>query len=265
MEKRQQMMETEGSFAGAANGVKLDESEVKGYARRFLDGKPAYLVNYYWWAYLWGFGVWLFDHQPIINAILFGQYQKLMGATMQRVALAPRERVLQLTCVYGSLIPNLSKAIGDTPLHLTDVAEVQLALARRKIAERGKLAPTRMNAEQLAYKTDTFSTVVLFFLLHEMPHAARVRTLTEAVRVIRPGGTLLVTEYAPQPLRHFLYRLLPFRAVLTRLEPFLAGFWREDVEAVLRKAASACGKQVYCSYQQDLFAGFYRVSEYRLE
>jgi|GEM_PF-5881062 len=33
---------------------------------------PDYLVRHYNWAYLWLVSVWLFDHQPIINAILFG-------------------------------------------------------------------------------------------------------------------------------------------------------------------------------------------------
>ena len=264
MEKRQKAMETQGPFGQSGDVVGV-ESEVRGYARRFMDGKPAYLVRHYWWAYLWRFGVWLFDHQPIINAILFGQYAKLMHATMARVEQVPKERVLQLTCVYGSLTPHLAATIGGAPLHLTDVAEVQLELAKRKIASPGKLAATRMNAERLGYRPDAFSTVVLFFLLHEMPHAARLRTLAEAVRVICPGGTLLVTEYGPLPERHPLYRFTLFRKILTKLEPFLDGFWREDVESILSQAAERLGKRVHCSWHQELFLGFYRVSEYRID
>lgn len=69
------------------------------FYRYFLDGMPIYLVRYYWWAYLWSKAVWFFDHQPIINAILFGQYKKLMNITLARLERVPRERVLQLTCV----------------------------------------------------------------------------------------------------------------------------------------------------------------------
>ncbi|MCF7821522.1 MAG: hypothetical protein K9M17_03650, partial [Mariprofundaceae bacterium] len=91
----------------------------------FLDGIPDYLARHYWWAYLWPRSVWFFDHQPIINAILFGQYRKLMDATIERLKEAPLHRTLQLTCVYGSLTPNLIGQLS-TPLHITDAATVQL-------------------------------------------------------------------------------------------------------------------------------------------
>ena len=40
--------------------------------KKFLDGVPEYLARYYWWAYLWRGGIWFFDHQFVINAILLG-------------------------------------------------------------------------------------------------------------------------------------------------------------------------------------------------
>lgn len=48
-------------------------------------------------------GVWLFDRQPIINAILFGQYNKLLNKTLALVGTGPDMRLLQLTCVYGKI------------------------------------------------------------------------------------------------------------------------------------------------------------------
>lgn len=51
--------------------------------KKFLKSTPEYLARYYWWAYLWDKSAWFFDHQPIINAILFGQYNNLMRQTMQ--------------------------------------------------------------------------------------------------------------------------------------------------------------------------------------
>jgi ubiquinone/menaquinone biosynthesis C-methylase UbiE len=131
--------------------------------RYFLDGTPVYLARHYWWAYLWPAAVWFFDHQPVINAILFGQYKKLMWATMARLRGAANESVLQLTCVYGELTPKLTEAVSPTPLHIVDVARVQLELAKSKAAAENVLLAARMNAEHLAYRDDSFSTVVLFF------------------------------------------------------------------------------------------------------
>lgn len=107
--------------------------------RYFLDGVPEYLARYYWWAYLWSKAVWFFDHQMIINAILFAQYQNLMNATLYRLQYAPLDCVLQLTCVYGSLTPHLIQHVKTSSLHLTDVATLQLELAKSKVADQCSL------------------------------------------------------------------------------------------------------------------------------
>jgi len=237
---------------------------MQGIYRRFLDGVPYYLARHYWWAYLWKRSVWFFDHQPIINAILFGQYRRLMQATLERLPQPLAGRVLQLTCVYGSLTPTLLSRLQGARLHITDAAAVQLSLAASKVKPGQQLLATRMNAEQLAYRADSFNTVVLFFLLHEMPDSARLHTLAECMRVIAPGGVLLITEYAPLPVHHFLYRIAPFRWLLTWLEPFLAGFWHMDVASVLNTQGNAVAKHVELESDIRLFNGFYRVSRYKV-
>jgi len=229
-----------------------------------MDGMPDYLVRYYWWAYLWSKAVWFFDHQPVINAILFGQYNALMQATLERLQQAPLQRVLQLTCVYGSLTPNLIRHVKPSALHITDVATIELNLAMSKtLAEKDMLA-TRMNAEQLGYRSDSFSTIVLFFLLHEMPHEARCHTLSECMRTLKPDGSLIMTEYGTLPVNHWLYRFPLTRWLTTRLEPFLDSFWHEDIEAILNKVATDFGKSVEIISHQNIFHSFYRVTEFRL-
>jgi len=234
------------------------------FYKRFLDGMPLYLARHYWWAYLWCAGVWFFDHQPIINTILFGQYRKLMEATLSRLGEGHTGRMLQMTCVYGSLTSNLTSYSGHKPLHIMDVAPVQLELALRKCNPDSRLIPARMNAECMGYHDSIFDTVILFFLLHEMPHEARQRALSEAVRVISPGGRLIVTEYAPISASHILHRFLPFRWLLTKLEPFLDDFWREDLTGHLDTAAAWQGKKVLETWHRKIFGDFYRVLEYRV-
>jgi ubiquinone/menaquinone biosynthesis C-methylase UbiE len=232
--------------------------------RYFLDGVPLYLARHYWWAYLWPVAVWFFDHQPIINAILFGQYRNLMQATLVKLHNAPHERVLQLTCVYGELTPKLIGTISPAPLHIADVAMVQLELAKRKAPEHNGLFAARMNAENLAYHDNSFSTVVLFFLLHEMPEEARANVLSECMRVISEDGILLVTEYAPLPTKHLLYRVPLSRWLITKLEPFLDGFWHDDMVSLLKEHGKAYGKSALIKSDKRIFADFYRVTEFKI-
>ena len=233
--------------------------------KKFLDGVPEYLAHYYWWAYLWRWSIWFFDHQLVINAILYGQYDRLLKKTLAQVEAKPAAKILQLTCVYGKLTPSLlSGTINE--VHLCDAATGQLQLARRKtlhIANRCHLA--RMNAECLGYHDDAFDQVIVFFLLHEMPVEARHNTYSEIARVVRPGGSVLITEYAATPRQHLLYRFAPFRWLICRLEPFLAGFWQEDVHAKLNEALYQRGKVLAGAPQiEHCFAGFYRVMRFDL-
>lgn len=234
--------------------------------RRFADAHPVYLARYYWWAYLWRVGVWFFDHQLIINAILFGQYRVLSRCALRACTEnAPAGRFLQLTCVYGNLTPALM-ASTDVPLYLADVADIQLRLAKRKAgAGRLRLQTARMNAEYLAYSDNAFATLLIFFLLHEMPAAARQRTLDEVLRVLRPGGRLVITEYGSRPLRHWLWRVRPLRLLLLRLEPFLGDFWLQDLDASLKQHARMHGKQISLVDEFHWFAGFYRVCVFELD
>ncbi len=152
--------------------------------KHFIDGLPVYLVRHYWWAYLWRPAIWFFDHQPIINAILFGQYQRLLDQTMRCLQGRPAGQFLQLTCVYGSLTPTLLRFLKDEPLYLIDVSTAQLEKSRSKLSteEQRRLLTTQMNAEQLEFADSRFMTVVIFFLMHEMPTSAFICVIEPCVR-----------------------------------------------------------------------------------
>jgi len=232
--------------------------------RKFLTaGMPDYLARYYWWAYLWDKSIRFFDHQPVINAILFGQYDTLLKKTLSQVERKRDAKLLQLTCVYGKLTPSLLQH-SASELHLCDVTAGQLQLARIKtLASDGRCQLARMNAESLGYANATFDQVVLFFLLHELPPLARHHVYMEIARVVKRGGSVLITEYGSAPHRHGLYRFLPFRWMLGYLEPFLPGFWQEDIHGKLRFALHEQGKALAGEpYVEHCFAQFYRVMRF---
>ena len=234
--------------------------------RRYLDGIPEYLARHYWWAYLSPRGVWFFDHQTIISLILFGQYRAILDEVMRRYAAAPSPCTLQLTCAYGALTPSLATSPGTGELHLMDAAAIQLRAARRKIPSPAKpVLYARIDAESLAYADDSFDTVIIFFLLHELPPKARERALHEALRVLKRGGRLLIAEYAANKGKHLLHRLPSVRKLLEYLEPFLRDFWHSDLHTLLEKTSLDNRKAFASQDEAQLFGGFYRILEYRVQ
>lgn len=225
---------------------------------------PKYLVKHYAWAYIWPISVWFFDHQPIINSILFGNYRKIMRNTMRMMDTKNAGRTLQVAGVYGELTPSLAADIDD--LHLIDAAPIQLEAAKRKVGAIGRHVHTaRMKAEALTYESKSFDTVLVFLLLHEMPTEARHAALREAIRVVKPGGRLVMAEYGEFRNRHFFHRFWPMRWILTHAEPFLGGFWKEDLNKVMADIGDSIGRNVECTEQVDIFRGFYRVMQYSVK
>lgn len=229
---------------------------------------PDYLVKYYWWAYLWRPAVWFFDHQPIINAIVFGQYRKLTETTVRLLHPQQAGSTLMIASAYGNVITRSAKALAKNPLTVIDIAPIQLERAQAKLEKLGldgNVTLTRMNAESLAYPGNHFDTAFMFLLLHELPVPSRRKALIEALRVVRPGGSLVLAEYGGFSKTHPFHRLALLRWIFGRAEPFLPSLWHTDLDTLLNECAQITGKRVVCEDKVWLFGGFYRVWRYRVE
>lgn len=230
---------------------------------------PAYISGHYRWAYLWRPGVWFFDHMPVINCIVFGQYRKMVDATLAH--FGPGEATgstVLIASAYGDLVTRLAGRLGDNPLTVLDVAPIQLDLAETKLREAGLREKTDlhlMDAESLQFGDNQFDSSLMFLLLNEMPLDARRRALEHAIRVIRPGGQLVITEYGALGKDHILHRVPPLRWMVMQIEPHLDSLWRNDLAEMVDDCARASGKRAILTDRSMIFNGFYRVKRFRVE
>ena len=230
---------------------------------------PDYISGHYRWAYLWRPGVWFFDHMPIINCIVFGQYREIVKATLEHFGpeQSPGDTIL-IASAYGDLVPRLARRLGDNPLTLLDVAPIQLSLADAKLREvglRDKADLHLMDAEALEFDDNQFDSGLMFLLLNEMPTEARRRALQHAIRVLKPGGQLVITEYGALGKRHLLHRFLPLRWLVMLIEPHLDTMWRNDLSEMVNECAQASGKRATLTDSSLIFGGFYRVKRFSIE
>lgn len=189
---------------------------------------PQYLHDTYWWAYVHPRAVKLFERQWLVNLILWGNFAKLRDAALDALGKALPGRTLQVACVYGDFTPRAAERVpADGSLDVVDVLPIQLANLRRKLPAGARVRLLHRDASRLGFASGAYDRAVLFFLLHEMPLEVRRRTLAEAMRVVKPGGEVVIVDY------HRPARWHPFRPImefiLRRFEPFAMDLWAHEV------------------------------------
>lgn len=193
---------------------------------------PGYLNEHYWWTYVHPRAVRVFERRWLVNLILWGKYIAMRDAAVAELGETLPGRTLQVACVYGDLTPRLAARVpAGSQLDVVDVLPVQLGNLRAKLPEGAPVQLLRMDSSRLRIADATYDRALLFFLLHEMPRPVREATLREALRVVKPGGKLVIIDFARPYAWHPLKYL--WHPVLTRLEPFSPDLWTHPVDTWL--------------------------------
>ncbi len=214
---------------------------------------PEYLQETYWWAYLHPKAFWFFEREWVVNLILWGNMQKLTNAVLNEMDLQPHSNVLQVACVYGDFSNRLASHLGKTEssLSVVDVAPIQLRNLEKKLQSHENVSVHHQDSTSMSFPNDSFDETVVFFLLHEQPEDARIKTVAEAMRVTRPGGRVVFVDYhGPKRSNPMRYVMKP---ILGLLEPFAMDLWREELPAYFPEGVIA--EQVSSEFY---FGGLYQ-------
>lgn len=208
---------------------------------------PDYLRQTYWWAYVHPNAVRFFERQWLVNAILWGNFERLRDAALDELGGSLEGRTLQIACVYGDFTPKLAARVAPGgSLDVVDVLPIQLSNLSRKLAPGAPVSLHQRNAADLGFSEASYDRVILFFLLHEVPLEVRRRVLSEAMRVVKPGGQVVIVDYHNPAAWHPLRSVM--KVVLRTLEPFALDLWAHEVAEWFPPGidASRMKKQTYC-------------------
>lgn len=116
---------------------------------------------------------------------------------LDQAAIAPGHRVLEIGCGTGNLAVLASRLNPVAEIVGIDPDPKALTRARKK-AQRGGLVVEfePAYAEQLPFLDAAFDRVLSAFMLHHLQPAAKVLALREACRVLKPGGSLHLADFA---------------------------------------------------------------------
>jgi sterol 24-C-methyltransferase len=141
-------------------------------------------------------------YEPGDRAWPFGKPLRRMEDKLASVlGLAPGSAVLDAGCGVGAVATRLA-AVHGLNVTAIDVLDFNQRAARRLVRERGfhhHVDLARMDYSTLGFADASFDGV---YTMETLVHAARPRAvLREFHRVLRPGGRLVMFEYARDPER----------------------------------------------------------------
>jgi ubiquinone/menaquinone biosynthesis C-methylase UbiE len=206
----------------------------------------------YWWAYVHPKAVHVFEREWLVNAILFGNYGRLRDDALADLGEPVHGHTLQMACVYGNLTARLQQRLAPgARLDVVDILPIQLTNLGRKLPVDERLRLLRGDSASLACADASYDQVLLFFLLHEQPAHVRSATLAEAMRVVKPGGKVVVVDYHRPSRWHPMRPLM--RLVFRRLEPYAIDLWRDEIAAFMPS-----GVQCALLSKRTYFGGLYQ-------
>ena len=151
----------------------------------------------------------------LMNDLMSGGLHRLWKAfTIARSGVREGARVLDVAGGTGDLALAFARKVGKTgEIWLTDINNAMLTNGRDRLCDKGFLIPVaQCNAEKLPFPGDYFDCVTVAFGLRNMTHKSTA--LAEMLRVLRPGGRLLVLEFSQvwKPLTPF-YDFYSFKVI----------------------------------------------------
>jgi len=116
---------------------------------------------------------------------------------LRHARIEARSRLLDIGCGTGRLLAQAARREPSAVLVGIDTDRDSIEIAR----DRARTAPAPLelhlaSAERMPFTNDYFDVAVAVFVVGTMPGVTRGRVLAEARRVLRPGGRLIVVDWA---------------------------------------------------------------------
>ena len=137
---------------------------------------------------------WIYDTVTAVSSLSVGGVERLraLGFDALQTKLAVDAKVLDLCCGSGeAAAPWLDAGFQVTGL---DVSPLALELAEKRHPEMQRVEGL---AENPPLENGSFDAIQLSVALHEFPRPAREQVLQSCLRILKPGGWLVLVDLHP--------------------------------------------------------------------
>jgi ubiquinone/menaquinone biosynthesis C-methylase UbiE len=202
--------------------------------------------NYYLQNFHYQSGGWLSPESALLYdtqvEILFGG----AAQAMRRIALGSLARALKgrdqrgvklldLACGNGHFLSQVLSAFPRIPATGLDLSPAYCAEARGRLSPWPQVEIVTGAVEQAPFESGSFAAATCVFLFHELPPRVRRQAIAEIVRVLAPGGVLVLADSIQTGDAPNLDRMLEYFPVGFH-EPYFSTYLNEDFPALFAQA-----------------------------
>lgn len=193
----------------------------------------------------------------VIYKVLSKAYDLLDVIYFRNEARSPRNAVLNKICENDKVLdlctgtatnaisiaenrPN-SKIIG------VDLSKDMLRVAREKLSKSGlrNIRLYQMDATSLRFRDKCFDKVLVSLILHEMEDELATKIISEAKRVLKDDGEIIITEW--EPSRRLMRKIMFMPIDLLEPKPYKS-FIKKNLSSYFMKYGLKINKYEHCDY-----------------
>lgn len=140
---------------------------------------------------------WPKRYDLLVGLALAGRGNRVRADIADAISLQPGHSVLDVGCGTGTLTLALAQRAGPTGRTEGVDASAEMIAAAQQKANHQQI-PVRFQvaaAQALPYPDETFDAVATSLMIHHLPAADRIGVLKQMLRVLRPGGQLVIAEF----------------------------------------------------------------------
>jgi ubiquinone/menaquinone biosynthesis C-methylase UbiE len=139
-------------------------------------------------------------HYDIFSGLLgMGTNRRNSRMVVELAKVKPGDRVLDVGCGTGSLTLTAQSYAGPSgKVYGIDASPEMIEAAKEKARRAGSGVVFEVGLiEELAFPEASFEVVISRLAIHHLPADLKQRGFSEILRVLKPGGQLLIADFKP--------------------------------------------------------------------
>lgn len=186
----------------------------------------------------------------LLDIIYFRKYNTSPRKVVNE-AIRDNDKILDLCTGTGTNAVNIAKKNASVKIAGVDLSKDMLIIAKSKIRKEklSNIKLFRMDATNMKIKDECFDKILLSLVLHEIDEGLAASMIKEAIRVLKPDGEIIVTEW--ERSKKFLQKVIFFPIEVLEPKPYKS-FVVKNLYSYFEEFGLVVVEEIHCDYSKVL-------------